>query len=134
VSISDLIEWLVMAISNIWKIVSCGKLLTIGVKAYENKEGTIELKELKWGVMELGQMREMEIFVMNTSNVDVVLELSDANWNPPSAEQSIVYAWDYVGTVLVPMQLIAVMLQCSIEKDVHDIIAWSNDLIIIGVR
>ena len=110
-------------------------LRLLGIEAYADQGGTIPLTEIQWGLIGVGESKNYTLWVKPTGNVDVTLDLSTGNFDPPEAEQYTDLVWDYIPSTVVPAgQLTELTLTITIIPTPPGYIDFSYDTIITATE
>lgn len=107
------------------------KSVTIGI--YRDLECSSPVVSIEWGIVEPGTRTERIIYIRNEANVNLMLSLETATWNPPDASRFIGFGWNYTGFPLLPMQVIPSLLRLDVYVNVTGITAFSFTIIFEGV-
>jgi len=83
---------------------------------YSDAEKTSNVTSIDWGTCYVGGSINRIIYVVDTGNVNELLNFSASDWNPASAS-ILQFTTDYNGTVLTPNQMVKVMLTLTIPSN-----------------
>jgi hypothetical protein len=115
-------------------ISSSGAVTAINVGVYSNSACTAELTSIAWGTISPGNSISRTIYLKNTGNAQITLSMTEANWNPASADGPITLAWNRESTTLDVGQVATATLTLSISEDISGITNFSMDIIISGAE
>ena len=116
----------------ILRVRSVGTIKTVRCEVYWDQQGTQPTTEVQWGILEPGQEASKVLFIKNKSNVMANLTLGVEDFDPEIAGDYITLLWDYDGHKLNPDEIIAVTFTLEISPDIHDVDAFSFDIILIA--
>jgi len=100
------------------KIPSSGNIKTLGIAVYEDEACTKNLTSINWGLVEPGGSRQKEVWINNTGNTRVKLNMTMEGWNPAEAENYITLTWDKEGVLLSANQLVKATLTLTVSASV----------------
>jgi len=100
------------------KIPSSGNVKTLGIAVYGDEACTQSLTFIDWGLVEPGGSRRREIWINNTGNTQVKLNMTTEGWNPAEAKNYITLTWDKEGTPLSVNQLVKATLTLTVSASV----------------
>ena len=120
---------LVIAV-NYLSIPNSGNLGTEEIKAYRDSQCTQSVGSINWGILELGNTKNITVFLRNEGNLDVTLTLNITDWNPSVAKDYITLTWDYNSQILHPNDVLSVIFTLGAPSDSHGITCFSFDTVI----
>ena len=125
----------VMALRETGKTLSNnGSIQSINVDVYQDSACTQALTAISWGTLSPGASTNKTIYVKNTGNANVVLNLTVTSWNPSSASTYITLTWDREGYILTPGGKISALLVLSISSGVTGFTDFSFATFIKGTE
>lgn len=99
-------------------ITHTGTIETVGVAVYQDSACTQPLSSLNWGTLRPGTSTNRTIYVKNTGNTAVSLNMTVTAWNPPSASSYITLTWDKQGSQLTAGNKAQALLVLSVSAAV----------------
>lgn len=111
---------------------SSGNIATINVGVYSDRACKKELTSIDWGDIFPGETVNRTIYVKNTGNIQITLSMTNTNWNPSTANESITLTWNKEDITLNTDEDTEAMLTLSISQDISEITEFSVDVVIIG--
>lgn len=111
---------------------SLGQIATLGVDVYQDRNLTMPLTQVNWGMLRPGDVVTYKAYVLNSGNVPVNLTMTVTNWAPSEALNYINLTWDAEQWILPPNSNVAVTFTLSVDPTIHDIEQFSNIAIIRG--
>jgi len=88
------------------------------------------LTSVDWGVLEPKSVKNVTVYVKNTSNLPAALSLQTGNWSPTAAATYITLSWDYKDVVLGAGEVRTIKLSLSISTTITGITSFSFDITI----
>jgi len=111
-----------------------GRIKTIGVKIYFDQNCTNEVIELDWGLLNPASLNSRTLYIKNTCNIEITLNLTTKNWNPENASNFIFSSWNYSGQVIFPSEIIETNFYLQVSENITGIIDFSFDYIITALE
>jgi hypothetical protein len=115
-------------------ISSSGSITAVGVGVYSNSGCTTALTAISWGTLNPGSVTTYTMYVMNTGNVPVTLNMTVSSWNPASASSYITLTWNQTNTVLQASAHVAAELTLSVSSSISGITSFSFNITISGTH
>ena len=118
------------------RVPNYGSVKSVGVGVYEDEGCTRNVTEIDWGFLEPGSNITREVWIKNTGNVEVVLNMTTEGWIPAEASDYMTLTWDYEGQNLNASQAIRVVFMLSVSQTITEtgIDSFSFDIIITGTE
>ncbi|MEM2780757.1 MAG: hypothetical protein QW791_07840 [Candidatus Bathyarchaeia archaeon] len=115
-------------------IQSSGNVKALGIAVYGDEGCTQNLTSIDWGFVEVEKSYAEEIWVKNTGNAPVKLNMTTENWEPTSAKDYITLVWDLEGNTLEAGKIVKATLTLSVSANVvqTSIRDFSFTIVIIG--
>jgi len=104
----------------------------LAIDVYSDPSCTQILSTIEWGTLEAGGSIEKIIYIRNSGDDGVYLQLTTANWDPVNAEGPIQLFWNYNGDNISPGNIIQVKLTLTISASISGIDNFNFDVVIIG--
>jgi len=83
---------------------------------YSDVGKTSNVTSIDWGTCYVGSSNSKIVYIVDTGNVDEVLNFSAANWNPVSASV-LQFTTDCNGTALTPNQMVKVTFTLTVPSN-----------------
>jgi hypothetical protein len=107
-------------------------LKVVGVDVYQDSALTVPVVSIDWGMLEPGENKNYSCYIVNRSNVPIVLSLATENWQPTNASQFITLTWNYDGEHISIGGFAPVTLTLYIDPATMGITSFSFDITITG--
>ena len=105
---------------------------TIEIDVYSNQACTQSISSVSWGSIEAGSSVDRVIYVKNSGDYRVFLELITDDWAPSGAVDFIHLSWDSDGIYLDPSAVLEATLTLNIDSSIDGIDSFNFDIILIG--
>lgn len=105
---------------------------TVEIDIYSDQACTQPLTNVIWGEIEAGDSSSETIYVKNNGETGVVLSLETENWSPSDSQDHMTLEWDYDGVSISPGQVVAIVLNLSVDGSAPPMSSFSFDIVIIG--
>jgi len=110
-----------------------GKItLSPNIGLYSDIGCTNSLNSLSWGYLLPGGSSTQNVYIKNTGNEALTLNLTISEWSPQEAGTFLTVTWNATETQLLPGQLTAALLTLTVSPMTSGIIIFSNDITITG--
>jgi hypothetical protein len=113
-------------------ITNTGAIEALNVGVYQDSACTQSLTALNWGILRPGTSSNKTIYVKNTGNAALTLNMTATAWNPPTASSYITLTWDRQGSLLAPGNKVTALLILSVSADVNGFTDFNCTTIISG--
>jgi hypothetical protein len=146
--VTAIVALLLSAVFSVWlsriddlRFPSVGTIRTAGVEAYWDEELLNQTTAIPWGTIHPWSSQNATLSLRSTSNVQITLRITTANWTLRNSDNSIVFGpadstsymnmmFDYNGSVLNPNEVIKTtfalhltnsldFIEFLVEKDVQ---------------
>jgi len=114
------------------QIRSVAAIKTVGVSIYWDPGFTEPIANIDWGILEPGETKNVSCYIVNTSNVPVILTLTTGNWQPTNAEQYMTLSWSYDEHAIPVSGYTPVTLSFHVDQTTTGIKTFSFDITITG--
>ena len=104
----------------------------IEIDVYTDAGCTDIMTIVDWGEITAGGSSQVEVFVKNNGQTDVVVSLLTENWSSQTAYNYMSVSWDYGGSVIEPGEVINVNLVLSVDEYCPALTGFGFDIVIIG--
>ncbi len=111
-----------------------GNIKAIGVNVYSDSGCTSRLSLIQWGTLEPSTRKNYTIYIKNTGNVAVLLNLTTASWNSSAARSYITLIWGREAYVLNPQTSVSAILTLTVSSSISGVQGFSFDVIITGTE
>lgn len=121
-------------LSTVLPIGTTGRVVTIDVDVYWESACINKVSSINWGELDPGESQAVTVYVKNTGNVPMTLELSTDEWNPLAAEMYIDLQWDYSGGQIQPDGVVQVTFTLTVSAIIDGVTDFSFDIVITGTE
>lgn len=104
----------------------------VDVEVYWDDGCTDTVTAINWTILEPGGSPAKTIYVKNTGNAPVTLNMTLSDWVPPEAETHIGLSWDQEDAVVEPGAVVAAVLTLSVSPSISEITDFSFTIIVTG--
>jgi uncharacterized repeat protein (TIGR01451 family) len=111
-----------------------GSITAVGVGVYTSSACNKTLTTIPWGTLNPGNVTTYTMYVENTGNVPVTLNMTVSNWNPLSASSYITLTWNQQNTVLPASQVAKAVLTLSVSSSISGVSNFSFNVTITGTH
>lgn len=111
-----------------------GTITTVNVGAYQDSGCTQVLSTIDWGTVVPGSSSSRTIYVKNTGNAPISLNMTLNTWNPSNAASYMNLTWNQESTVLNVGNSVATLLVLSVSANVTSITSFSFNATITGTQ
>ena len=109
-----------------------GTIQTINVGVFSDSACSKPLSALEWGAMAPGASLSKTIYVKNTGNAALTLNMTVTSWNPSAAASYITLIWNRQNYVLTAGTSVSALLTLSVSSSVNGFTSFSCVTIIAG--
>ncbi len=109
-----------------------GTIQTVNVGVFQDSACTQPLSTLDWGPREPGTSASKTVYVKNTGNVALTLNMTVTSWNPSAAASYITLTWNRQNYVLAAGTSVSALLTLSVSANVNGFTSFSCVTIIAG--
>ena len=111
---------------------SGGTIASINVGIYSDYACSRLLQSIDWGTIVPGETVERTVYVKNTGNSPLTLNMTTNNWNPTAANGPLALTWDKEGTTLYASETTVATLMLAVAQDISGITTFSVAIVISG--
>ena len=111
-----------------------GTITTVNVGAYQDSSCTQVLSSIDWGNVVPGSSSSRTVYVKNTGNAPISLNITLNTWNPSNAGSYMNLTWNQERTVLNVGNSVATLLVLSVSASVTGITSFSFNATITGTQ
>jgi len=114
------------------RIPSSATVKAVGVGIYKDINFTVSVTQIDWGIVEPGQSKNLSAYIVNRSNVPIILTMTIENWNPANASNFITLTWNYDGSQIAVDGYVFVTFVLSVNQTISGIEAFSFTIVVVG--
>lgn len=114
---------------GIW---SHAEMKLIGLEVYQDREFTVSVTHINWGILDAGDQKNFSCYIKNESNVPIILTMFTEEWNPQNASSYITLTWDYDESVIDVDGFIPITFTLNISPTISGINSFSFTIVIVG--
>jgi hypothetical protein len=111
-----------------------GTITTVNVGAYQDSSCTQVLSTIDWGNVVPGSSSSRTIYVKNTGNAPISLNMTVNTWNPSNAGNYMNLTWNQESALLNVGNSVATLLVLSVSASVTGITSFSFNATITGTQ
>ena len=111
-----------------------GAITTVNVGVYQDSGCTQALSTVNWGSLSPGSSSNRTIYVKNTGNAPISLNMTINTWSPSNAANYITLTWNREGTVLNVGNSVATLLVLSVSASITGITTFGFNATITGTQ
>lgn len=111
---------------------SSGSIMAINIEAFSDQACTQPISSLDWGVPEPGNNIDLIVYLKNTGNADMTLNMYVSNWSPSGSSSYLSLNWDRENTVISSNEVIEATITLSIDSGITGITDFSFQITIEG--
>jgi hypothetical protein len=111
-----------------------GAITTVNVGVFSDIGCTQPLSTLNWGTVSAGSVATETIYVENTGNAAVTLNMTVTGWNPASAASYMSLTWNQEATRLLAGANVTTILTLTVSSSVSGITNFSFNVTITGTQ
>lgn len=111
-----------------------GSITTVNVGAYQDSGCTQVLSTIDWGSVVPSSSSSRAIYVKNTGNAPISLNMTVNAWNPSNAANYMTLTWNQESTVLNVGNSVATLMVLSVSASVTGITSFSFNATITGTQ
>jgi len=115
-------------------ISSSGNINAVGVGVYQDSTCTTVLSTISWGGLNPGDVKTYTMYIENTGNVALMLNITVGSWAPASASSYITVTWNQEKTVLSASQIVPAVLTLSVSSSISGITSFGFTITITGTQ
>jgi hypothetical protein len=105
---------------------------TLNLSVYQDSACTQPLSGVNWGTLKPGTAANRTIYVKNTGNAAVSLNMTVTAWSPSVASSYITLTWDKQGSQVSPGNKVQALLVLSVSAGVNGFTDFNCTTIISG--
>jgi hypothetical protein len=113
---------------------SNGTITTVNVGVYSDSQCSQNLTAIGWGSLYPGNSTTKTIYLKNTGDLPIALNMTSQSWTPASASSVLTLTWDQQNTVLTPDQSIPAILTLTADSDTGSLVDFSFNIVITGIE
>ncbi len=105
---------------------------TSNIGVYWDKNCTKRVYSVDWGILSLGQTRNVLVYVRNEANDSTILFLTTSNWNPTNATKYLSFSWNTQNVKIGAGKVINATLSLFVSLATIGISNFSFDIMLEG--
>jgi hypothetical protein len=113
-------------------VTNSGTIEALNVGVYQDSACTQALSTLNWGTLKPGTSANRTIYVKNTGNAALTLNMTVTSWNPSAASSYITLTWDRQDSILTQGNSVPALLVLSVSANVNGFTDFNCTTIIAG--
>jgi len=86
---------------------------------------------IDWGVVSLGEIREVGVYVRNEGDETLFLALKTANWDPENAYRYLRFSWSWDEDAIHVGQVVRIVQSLHVSPSARGITTFSFDIIFV---
>jgi hypothetical protein len=111
---------------------SSGSITAVNVGVYSDSACTQNLTSISWGTISPGSSVTRTIYVKNTGNTQITLNMATNGWSPEGANGQITLAWNRQSTTLSAGASTAATLTLTVSSSISGVTSFSFNIVITG--
>lgn len=113
-----------------------GIIKTVNIGVYSDEGCTANLTSIDWGLLNPGENFTREMWVKNTGNVAVMLNMTTEDWDPEAAKDYITLSWNQEGQILNVTETCKAVLTLSVSANITEagITAFFFTIVVTGTE
>ena len=111
---------------------SSGTVKAINVEVYWDSLCTQVVDTIEWGLLEPGDSVNKTVYIKNTGNAPLTLNMFYTGWVPLEAGDHITLSWNKEGATIDPDGVTSAVLTLSVSASASGVTDFSFDIIIEG--
>jgi len=115
-------------------ISSSGTITAIGVSIYTDSTCTTKLSIINWGTLNPGGTTTYTMYVKNTGNTPVTLNMTKNSWSPTSVSSYITLSWNEEQSQLAAGAGVTATLTLSVSSSISNVTNFSFNIVITGTH
>jgi hypothetical protein len=114
------------------KFSNTGTVNAVGVGVFSDAGCTIPTTSIAWGALNPGASENVTIYIKNSGNAALVLNMTVGNWNPATAAGNMTLTWNREKYSLSAATVVQATLTLSVSPTATGITNFSFDITITG--
>ena len=116
--------------ATVLRVRNVGTIRAEGVEVYSDSGLSMVLEEIPWGVLDKGESKSFDTWILNSGNVAQRLNVYTESWNPWGVENSISLSWDYSDELIEAKEAIHVVFTLNVDPNINGVENFSFEVII----
>lgn len=113
-------------------ISSSGTVKAINVGVYWDSACTNATSTINWGSIEPNTTVTTTVYVKNTGNTQMTLNMTYSGWSPSNAASYMTLSWNQEGVVVAPNAVVTAVLTLQVSSSITGISSFSFNVAITG--
>jgi uncharacterized repeat protein (TIGR01451 family) len=109
-----------------------GTILGINIDIYSDSACTQPVSSLDWGTPEPGDTVNRIIYLKNTGNTDMNLNMMVSSWYPSGVDNHLSLSWDRENTNIAPNEVLRSTISLSVDSGITGISDFSFQITLQG--
>lgn len=116
------------------RIYSTGIIITPtpGLEIYWNQNLTNPVSNVSWGTLWPGNQKTITLYISNTGNMPLTLNMTTQGWTPQEASNYISVTWTAENTVIPDGGVLQANVTLAVSSSITGISDFSLDIVIAG--
>lgn len=106
---------------------------TVNIAVYWNSRCTNATSTIGWGMIEPNSTLTRTIYLKNTGNSQVTLNMTCNGWNPSGSGSFVKLTWNKEGASLAPNRVVPAVLTLKVSEGVSGMKDFSFNIVVTGV-
>ena len=102
-----------------------GSIMAINIGVYSNSACTIPISSLDWGTPEPGDIVTRTVYLKNTGNADMILNMYVSNWSPTGVDNYLSLNWNRENFEISPNEVVQATITLSVGSGITGITDFS---------
>lgn len=111
---------------------SSGTVKAINVGVYWDSGCTNAMSTIDWGTIEPNTTVTRTLYIKNTGNSPMTLNMTCSGWNPSAAATYMTLTWNREGALVNAAAVVAAVLTLNVSNSVTGITDFSVNIVIAG--
>ena len=113
-------------------ITNTGTIQALNLGVYQDSACTQPLSTVNWGTLRPATSANVTIYVKNTGNAAITLNMTVTAWSPSTASSYITLTWDRQNQQLTPGSSVPALLTLAVSASVNGFTDFNCTTIISG--
>ena len=111
---------------------SSGSVMAINIEVYSDIACTQPLSSLDWGVPEPGETVNLVVYLKNSGNADMTLNMYVSNWTPSGVDTYLSLSWDQENMVISPDEVLQSTISLLVDNGISGVTDFSFQITLQG--
>jgi hypothetical protein len=105
---------------------------TLNIDVYSDVNATVPCSSLTWGDLKPGITATRIVYIKNTGDTDLTLNMSTSNWTPSAASHALTLSWDRESYSLSPDSMVTATLRLTASRNMGVLSDFSFEITFSG--